>query len=309
MRPDFAKQLTERERIHHSDHYHNYRHIKGPKGAWGDDEVGGREGMRIRYNHGYDRKSFNENLNPLKSWVHSCLGKKWDKMYGELRKQFDVRKVINKHILEHLFQYIEVNTFVGDKGEVLFTDSRYTGRGDQPISKCSKDYHVCPKSGLVRKTHKQPKRSIVMQQEAEKRQKELAVRRVLSDTEVLHLIDGVWYHFDLLPIPDVKVVYDKPLGTDIFKTGYQFLGTPNSRREKTWDELNQAERERFGKARVIGGTARDEFTNNVVYRDQRGVLHFGKGWVNPRRDRASIDVYHANKKTASKKHLKQAGLA
>lgn len=308
MRPDFSKLLTERERIHHADHFHNYRHVKGPKGAWGDDEVGGREGMRVRYNHGYDRKSFSENLNPLKSWVHSCLGKKWDKMYGELRKQFDARKIINKHILKHLFSYIEVNTFLHE-GAVCFTDTnRYSGQGVQPISKCYKDYYVCPKSGMVRKTNKQPKRSIVMQQAAEKKRKVEAVKRVLSDTEVLHLIDGVWYHFDLLPIPTAHLVYEKPLGTDIFKTCYQFLGTPNSRREKTWDELNQSEKERFGKARVIGGTARDEFTNQVVYRDQRGTIHLGHSWMNQRRDRVSAGTYHANKKTASKKHLKLAGL-
>lgn len=313
MRSDFAKQLTERERHGHDDHYHNYRNVRGPKGAWGDDEVGGREGMRVRYNHGYDRKSFNENLNPLKNWVHSCLGKNWNKMYSQLRKQFDARKVVNQHILEHLFSYIEVNAFLHE-GAVCFTDTlRYGGQGVQPISKCFKDYYVCPKSGMVRKTNKEPKRSIIKQQMAEKRATELAVKRVLSDTEVLHLIDGVWYHFDLLPIPDARIEYQKPFGTDIFKIGYHFGGGEDTRREKTWDELNQTERERWGVPKVFGGTARDEFTGNVVYRDQKGVVHLGNRWIS-RNDASGYanvqpgDFYHANKKTASKKHLKLAGL-
>lgn len=315
MRPDFNKLLVERERIHHRDHYHNYRNVKGPKGAWGDDEMGGRESMRVRYNHGYDRKSFNENLNPLYGWLRGCVGKKWDKCYSELCKTFDMRGVINAHILQHLWQSVEQHAFVSEKGAVMvhrnyFYQGRSSPHGEAiPIARCGKDYYICPKDGTLKKTHKEPRRSVIKQQIAEKRAKELAVKRVINEKEVLHLIDGVWYHFDMLPIPEARIVYEKPYGTDVFKTGYQFLGTPNSRREKTWDELNQSERERFGKARIIGGTARDEFTDNVVYRDQKGVVHLGKGWFNVRRDRVQVERYHANKKTASKKQLKLAGIA
>jgi len=308
MRPDFSKQLVERERIHSRDHFHNYRNVRGPKGLE-DDEVGGREKMRLRYNHGYDRKHFNENLNPLWGWLRSCVGKKWDKCYSELCRNFDMRSVINAHILEHLWQEVEKNTLVGEKGQVMFIDnSRWAStRGPIPIKQSYKDYYVCPKDGTLKKTQKQPRRSVIKQKEAEKRAEELAVKRVLNDKEVLHLIDGVWYHFDLLPIPDAVIVYQKPYGVDVFKTGYQFLGTPNSRREKTWDELNETERTRFGVKRIVGGTARDEFTDKVVYRDQKGFVHVGMNYYRPRVDTAPT-TYHANKKTANKKHLKQAGI-
>ncbi len=312
MRKDFNKLLVERERIHSRDHYHNYRHMKGPKGL-DDDEVGGREPMRKRFNFGYDRKHFNENLNPLYGWLRSCVGKKWDKCYSELCRTFDMRGVINNHILQHLWSSVERYAFVNEKGAVM-VHKNYTWGGKSsphgdpiPVSQCGKDYYVCPKDGTLKKTNKQPRRSIIKQREAEKKAKELAVKRVLSDTEVLHKIDGVWYHFDLLPIPEAKVVYEKPVEVDIFKTGYKYLGAPNSRREKTWDELNQQERERFGKARVVGGTARDEFTGDVVYRDQNGVVYLSKNLQNSRRTYV-MTYYHANKKTASKKHLKRAGI-
>lgn len=307
MRPDFNKLLVERERIHHADHFHNYRHMKGPKGL-DDDEVGGRESMRKRFNYGYDRKSFNENLNPLWGWLRSCLGKKWDKCYSELCKNFDMRGVINAHILQHLYQELETHTLLGDKGQVMFHDSGYgSNKGPRPIKECYKDYYVCPKDGTVKKTQKPPRRSVIKQREAEARAKELAVKRVLNDREVLHLIDGVWFHFDLLPVPDAKVVYQKPFGTDIFKIGYHFGKGPDNRRQKTWDELNQQERERWGVRQVIGGVAHDEFTGRTVYRDQKGIVRWDK--VISFRAPVKADVYHANKKTASKKHLKQAGLA
>ncbi len=307
MDKGFAKQLTERERIHHTDHYHHYRHVKGPKGAWGDNEVGGREGMRIRYNHGYDRKSFNENLNPLKSWLHSGLGKNWDKYYGELRKQFDARNVINAHILEHLFQYVEIQTHVGEKGAVMFMNTRYSSMGEQPISKCHKDYYVCPKSGMLRKTQKQPRRSVIKQKEAERRAARDAIFRQLDRHNVLHLIDGAWYHFELKPIPTAKVTYVKPEGREMFKTGRLFALV-----EKPWDELNQSERERHGKVQIVGTTARDMFTNAVVYRDQNGIVHHKNSCGQPLFPgylKQELGLYHATKATASHKQLKQAGLA
>lgn len=308
MRSDFNKLLVERERIHHADHYHHYRNVKGPKGAWDDDEVGGRESMRVRYNHGYDRKHFNENLNPLWGWLRSCLGKKWDKCYSELCKTFDKRGVINAHILEHLWHEVEKNTFVNEDGRVMFIDGSYSSsNGQKPIKECRKDYYICPKDGTLKKTNKQPRRSIIKQQEAEKKAQQLAVKRVLNDKEVLHLIDGVWYHFDLVPIPDVRVVFEKPYGIDIFNIGYRHLSTPNSRREKTWDELNQVERERFGRPRVIGGVAYDEFTGNTVYRNQKGHVLYG-GVRSYSKYAQQATVYHTNKKTANKKQLKQAGL-
>lgn len=274
-----------------------------------DDEVAGRESMRKRYMISGTNKPFNENLNPLYGWLRSIVGKKWDKCYSELCKKFDMRGVINAHILQHLYQDLETHTFVGDKGRVMFMDTRYTNKGEQPIKQCYKDYYVCPKDGTVKKTHKVPRRSVVMQKEAEKQARALEVTRWLNDTNVLHKIDGVWYHFELKPIPQAHVIYQKPLGTDTFKTGYQFLSTPNSRREKTWDELNQQERERFGVARVVGGTAFDLYTEETLYLDSQGNVRTTK-W-NSKRGLAFTKqtMYHATKKTASKKQLRQAGIS
>jgi hypothetical protein len=301
MDKGFAKQLTERERVHHADHYHNYRHVKGPKGLT-DDEVGGRESMRKRFNFGYDRKHFNENLNPLKSWIHSGLGKNWNKYYGELRKTFDARKVINAHILEHLFQYVEIHTHVGEKGAVMFMDTRYTNKGEQPISKCYKDYYVCPKSGVLRKTHKEPRRSVIKQKEADKLKEQLAIRRVIDAGNELHLIDGVWFHLTVKSVPLSTVVYLRPLGVTEFKVGHALLG--RGQIVKAWNELNETERKQFGRPAYSQEGVRDVITGKLLH------------WTGPKRysrSRAAYDKvaprYFATKATASHKLLKQAGLA
>jgi len=315
MRSDFNKLLVERERPRSWDKHCNYRHMKGPSG-FKDDEVGGREGMKHHYKIGYDTKDFNENLNPLYGWLRSIVGKKWDKSYSELCKTFDMRGVINAHILQHLWQSVERHAFVSEKGAVMAfrgysSGGRETMHGDAvPISRCGKDYYICPKDGTLKKTQKAPRRSVVKEQEANKRKELLAIKRPLNDREVLHFIDGVWYHFELKPLPEAKIVYMKPGNKDEFRVGYHYGNSPDHRKVRTWDELNQTERERLGTPKVVGGTARDLLTNEVVYRDQKGVIHLGKGFLHPRRanELSSNGLYHATKKTASKKHLKQAGL-
>lgn len=304
MRADFAKQLTERERHNHRDHYGNYRKMNVK--ALNDPEAGGRESMKIRYKiRGHD-KSFNENLNPLYGWIRSCLGKKWDKCYSELRQQFDARKVINNHILEHLFQDIEIHTYVGEKGAIMFMDTRYTNKGVQPIKECYKDYYVCPKSGLLRKTHKQPRRSLIKQQEADKVKHDLETRREI-DSGVLRLVDGIWYHFEMHEVPVVTRTFVNPgTRTTLYKTGYRY--GPGIK-EKTWDELNQSDRERHGKLVLLGGTAIDAFTGEKVYRDQNGWLHMNGRYMNGKYSKNQAAHVHANRTTASHKQLKQAGLA
>lgn len=240
MRDDFSKILVERERFRHADHFTNYRHLK----IFRDQEMyyGGRESMKIRYNHGYDRKSFNENLNPLKGWLRSCLGKKWDKCYSELRKKFDARSVVNNHILEHLWDYIETNTFVGDKGRVMFHASGYRGdKSPQPIKQCYKEYYVCPKDGTLKKTQKIPRRSVLKQKEAEKIAEELKIKRSLNDGSELHLIGGIWFHFTFAILPRAKVVYARPYGRTSFECGGW-----GKKVTKTWDEMNESERAQHG---------------------------------------------------------------
>jgi len=311
MRDDFAKQLVERERIHSRDHYHNYRNVRGPKGAWNDEEVGGREKMRVRYNHGYDRKSFNENLNPLKRWLHSCLGKKWDKCYSELRKTFDARSVVNNHILEHLFDFVEVNTKLVD-GVVMVLEGYSGSQGYVPLKKRQYNmrwpsYYVCPKDGTLKTMHKPSRRSVEKQREADERRKRDAVFRVLDDKTHLRLVDGVWYAFGIEPLPAAEYRFEPPAG----KTLFRVAGFGDNARMRTWDQLNEQEKRNNGNMVITKGLVHDVFLDAKIYRpvlmtSYRGrMFPYGGRAESP----AGRGVYYATKKTASHKQLKQVGLA
>ena len=302
MREDFSKLLVERERIHSRDHYHNYRNVRGPKGL-DDDEVGGRESMRKRYNYGYDRKSFNENLNPLYGWLRSCVGKNWDRCYSELRRKFDARSVVNAHILQHLWSSIETNTFVDEHGRSMARPSRYGGRGAVPVSECSSDYYVCPKSGMVRVTNKKSYRTIRRQREKEQELEKLKVERWLDKDNVLRLIDGVWYHFEVRDVPEVTVTYHKPLGKTTFE-----CGSWGKKVAKRWEDLNEHERREHG-VKQVEGQAHDLFTDELLGRYEETARYASRSHSAPPVVKHGKTRYHATKRTASHKQLKEAGLA
>jgi hypothetical protein len=257
--------------------------------------------MRKRFNYGYDRKHFNENLNPLYGWLRSCIGKNWNKCYSELRKKFDARSTINDHILQHLWQSITVDTYVDEKGRVMVKPTNYSTRGDIPVSESGFDYYVCPKSGMVRETHKKTYKQIRALKEAKERQEKAKVERWIDDDNVLRFIDGVWYHFEVRDVPQVTVTYEKPFNKDTF-----LCGSWNKKVEKRWEEMNAYERKDHGTKRVVG-QVRDVFTNELMGRHQE-VARYGRRGVSYIVQHGKAR-YHATKKTASHKALKQVGVA
>lgn len=48
-----------------------------------------------------ERKSFNENLNPLWRFLHKNCGRPWSEVYSEMREVCDARSAIGYHIFQH----------------------------------------------------------------------------------------------------------------------------------------------------------------------------------------------------------------
>ena len=299
MRSDLNKLLCEHERYGSKDHYKNYRNLKQfkPKHGTEGENVPMRESMKYRY--GWDTKSFGENLNPLYGAVRKAVGRKWDKFYSELCKSFDKRSVINQHILQHLFDHVKVNNvFVDEDGEI-YVLHKYSTRVEK-LKDGSFEYYVDPRDGILKrnKFFRSYRQGIAERAKAKKAEEEKVFRQ-LDDGTVLRLINGVWFQFDILPVPEVEIVYVRPSGMDTFNTGWTY----KPGKIKTWDELNEQERKRHGVKRIIGGTARDEFTNEIVYVDKALSKTVGS-FVHSRQKK----TYHANKRTAPRKILKKAGI-
>lgn len=298
MRDDMAKNLSESYRVGGGVKFRDLRNRK----VFNDDEYGQREGMRWRYKATWSAKEFGEHLTPLQGWLRTCLGKKWDDCYSELRSKFDMRKVINAHIMDHLYSYIETNAVIDDDGSICFYGNRFNS-GLQPIEKCYKDYYVCPKSKIVKRTHPV---NTISRKNANKNKRDVEQAKVLKfvgNDAVLRNIDGIWFYFDLKNVPVATVSYLCPNPTDTWSVHVGW-----KRKLKTWDELNGQERELYGiKTRSHG--AIDEYTHEPVYAERKsnGTIEF-YGRIG-RYDPIPVGKYHANKRTATSKELKAAGVS
>ena len=295
MRSDLNKLLCERERPGSRNKFKNFRNLKSFKIDENGDNQPAQEGMKHRY--GYDRKPFNENLNPLYGIIRKAVGRPWDKFYSELCETFNMRSVINNHILEHLYDYVNAKgVFVGDDGKLWVRD-RWSRT--EPLANSRFEFYVDPRDGIIKKnkhykTYRQRNKEAAKAAQA----KRDADKVLLDDGSVLQLIEGVWYHFELKDIPEGKTVFEKPAG-DVFKNMYG--------KEVSWDMLGEYDRIRYGIRRFKGESVKDLISGETLYRDG-GVTRVLYGFGRSADRLSTVTKYHATKKTASHKTLKKAGL-
>lgn len=203
MRQDFNKLLCERERYNSGSSFKEVRHEKRFIHARDLDEYSdfaSREGMKSRYKKSSKvrGKDFKENLNPLKSFLHSSVGRNWNKIYSEICSTFDKRSVINQHILIHLFQYVETKIVVGDDGRLKYF-MPYSWSSKESAWKDIKtgyfDYYVDPRDGRLcynknKMTDHQIRRERALKTKIEKEN----VFRKLDEFNSLRKQDNIWYH-------------------------------------------------------------------------------------------------------------------
>ena len=283
MREDFNKLLTERERNGSHAKYGDVRHSK--KGV--DDEIGGREGMKRKHiisSKGYT-KSFSENLNPLIGYLRTRLGKPWDKTYSEIRQNFDARKVINDHILQHLFDFVEIHAKIIDGKPMVLQKYRHEWI---PIRESYSDFYVDPRDGLLKETLRaETGRQKRARMEAKQAQELHAVKRVIDANTELHLLNGLWYVITIKDKPKPVVVYSMPHTPEWGDVGAKLR----------WEKLDLYEKARLGTGfreypAVVEVALHDELYSGIW---NRFHLVWGR--------------YHASKRPANSKLIREHGLA
>lgn len=169
-----------------------------------------KEGMLRNYNSWDNRKQFNENLNALWGLLRKSVGMKWDVVYGMICLAFDKRKVINEHILIHLFQNVQVHAFMQGK-KVFYLDERaYFGERNKPIEDSSADYYVHPNTGILMAINRKNAKRIFAQRLAERKKEEAKHLRLLATFENKETgkgsryaikIKDVWYEISVVKTP------------------------------------------------------------------------------------------------------------
>lgn len=154
-----------------------------------------------------DRKWLNENLAPLKRYLFTQRGRKWDDVFSEICQHIDTGSTVKMHVREHLDDFIVRNIMISDDGMYCDMDSpQYQRRADS----WWKELYVCPIDGRIKETQAllasfglKTQRQIYRRkrkQRARNRTYKNSFRR-LSDTEFLVICDGIWYRYETTAPP------------------------------------------------------------------------------------------------------------
>lgn len=113
MRNDMAKILVERSRHGSGFHYRK-------KGRYRDlDELPSQEAMRPKF-PGWGQKYLylNENLAPLRRFLSSRVGRRWDTVYAEISACLRPTSAVQQHVRGHLSDFVETTLRVNRDGDL-----------------------------------------------------------------------------------------------------------------------------------------------------------------------------------------------
>ncbi len=144
MREDMFKVVVERPRW-------GSRHCDSPKLRHTDRNVSQIGHKRhVCETQGWG-KSLNENLAPLRRYLHKQRGRKWDDVFSEICQHLDTGSTVKMHIREHLEDFIMVNIHIDAQGNWL-GQGRWGGAIPLDATWGWPDLYVDPFDGRIRET-------------------------------------------------------------------------------------------------------------------------------------------------------------
>ncbi|HEV8600560.1 MAG TPA: hypothetical protein VGQ69_14465 [Gemmatimonadales bacterium] len=142
MRDDMHKVIVERPRKQEFGSGRRPLHEKNTRLA----DLPSKEGMRRRHVLTRERKQLNENLAPLKRYLHKQVGRPWNAVYREISAKLGPGSAVKQHVRDHLWDYVERHVTLGPKGKVYCPPTHWMGPG---WSLCPGDLYVHPRTGLL----------------------------------------------------------------------------------------------------------------------------------------------------------------
>lgn len=203
MRSDMAKLIVERPRLVRSNPppYPRGWHRLWQRVPLEDQPM--REGIAKRWEG--NRKHLNENLAPLRRFLESCVGRRWDEVYSEICACLRVTSAVQKHVRDHIADFVIVDALVD--GDRVFDATRLHGiwfRTRTPL-------YVDPASGVLKRV---PFKKLMRPRRA------VPEFLKLDDSRERRLIDGLWYEVSYRDFPTGKpgLIRDLVIRRDVTRT-------------------------------------------------------------------------------------------
>jgi hypothetical protein len=190
MRADMAKVIVERPR--RGGNWSRKRRL----GSF--ELLPTKEGMKQRW---VDHKSLNENLSPLRRFLLSRAGHRWDAVYAELNEHLAVRNAVQQHVRTHLSSYVALHLQVMADGTLA--DEGQWRFGLHFDWRHYYDLYVDPRDGILKRsrTDKAYRREAQERHQQRLAQRAKAEQIVLGPRRELHRLNGIWYEVEFARVP------------------------------------------------------------------------------------------------------------
>lgn len=96
-----------------------------------------------------------ERLGPLKRWLRRQVGRPWDAVYSELRRNISPDNAVQMHIWQHADHFVARNVTL--RGKTPFHNSPHSAAGE-PVWAGQCPVFVCPKTGVLKATPQRARR-------------------------------------------------------------------------------------------------------------------------------------------------------
>lgn len=157
-----------------------------------------KQGMRAPHVRNYGGKELNENLAPLRRFIRSRVGQRWDDVYSEISQHLRVDSAVQQHVRDHVEDFVSVRTRMID-GEI-WTTGRFGH--PTPVKGAWMEFYVDPRDGILRENpHRKSINAMHRERRAAENAKLMESSRSLPGGIELRKADGIWYQVELKPIP------------------------------------------------------------------------------------------------------------
>jgi len=149
-------------------------------------------------------KSLNENLAPLKRYLHKQINRKWDDVFSEICQHLDTGSTVKMHVREHLGDFVIRRVSCEADGTLWATDR---WGGPEKLINSWVELYVDPHDGCIKETRKfcqkmgMPfKRSRASYNQWRGPKKQLPLKKLSATTWHMRL-HGIWYFVELSAEP------------------------------------------------------------------------------------------------------------
>ena len=133
-------------------------------------------------------KYFSDCLGPLYRWLRSKVGQNWDDIYHELCQILDINTLSGKHILSHVWGYVE-------RDAVLVDGIVYNCKYQRQLGKWREELYVHPETRMLCLANKVRKIPPKKPDDFVK----------IDDYHHYRKIDGIWYLIELVDREELEV--------------------------------------------------------------------------------------------------------